>query len=337
MLLPKGQVVFEQLNTSFAQLDPMLDELKNDRFSGYVRVTAWDYDGVLLLDTGNLVNAVEDSRGQQRVGPGAAAAIAVRAREKDATINVHRLTEETVELLAGALKSELVYKDLGSDFTSLDKLITRLAGEKHTGHVQIRTPEGQQIAAIFLREGQVVESLIVSDGTVVASGEAFDLVVKEAAQSKLLFSVHRADLAKALASGDDMVGSISLHETIALWQEILQQFESAGDRLTKPGMFLIALKREFVEHARRFPFLDPFAGEFEYRNGEIEYSGEAPVRQLNRGLSECLAQALRRLIAENRNRITWQNLQPAIQQVRTKNDARLDEIGLRSALPEAFE
>ncbi len=337
MLLPKGQVVFEQLNTSFAQLDGMLDELKNDRFTGYVQIAAWDYDGVLLMDTGNLVNAVEESKGQQRVGPGAAAAIAARAREKDATINVHRLPEETIELLAGALKSELVYRDLASDFTSLDKLVSRLAGEKHTGHIQVRSPEGQQIASIFMRDGQVVESLMVTDGTVTASDEAYSLVLSEAAQKASLFSVYRADLAKALASGDDMVGSISLHETIALWQEILTRFESAADRLTKSGMFVIALKREFVEHAKRFPFLDPFAGEFAYRNGEIEYAGDAPVRQLNRGLSECLAQALRRLIAENRNRITWQSLRTAIEAVRTEHDARLDEIGLRSALPEAFE
>ncbi len=337
MLLPKGQAVFEQLNTSFAQLDAMLSELKNDRFTGYVEIIAWDYDGILLLDTGNLVNAVEESKGQRRVGPAAASAIATKAREKDGTINVYRLSEETTELLAGALKSELVFKDLSSDFTSLEKLIAKLGGEKHTGHVEIRAPQGEQNATIFLREGQVVESLIVSNGSVVSGDHAYEQVLKSAAQGTALFSVYRADLARALASGDEMVGSITLHETLSLWQDLLLRFESAADRLTKPGVFLIALKREFVEHAKRFPFLDPFAGEFDYRSGEIHLAGQAPVPQLNHGLSECLAQSLRRLIAENRNRITWQNLRPTIDEIRTKYGARLEEIGITSALPEAFE
>lgn len=337
MLLPKGQAVFEQLNTSFAQLEAMLGELNNDRFTGYVQVIAWNYEGILLLDTGNLVSAVEDSKGQRRVGPAAASAIAIKAREKDGTINVYRLSEEMTELLAGAVKSELVFKDLASDFTSLDKLIAKLSGEKHTGHVEIRQNDGQQNASIFLRDGQVIESLMAKDGAVLSGSRAYEAALNCAAQETALFSVYRADLAKALASGDEMVGSIALHDTLSLWQDILQQFENSVDPLTKQGAFLIALKREFVEHAKRFPFLDPFAAEFEYRNGEVQFAGQAPVTQLNHGLSECLAQSLRRLIAEHRNKVTWQALQPAIGELRSKYDARLEEIGLVSALPEAFE
>ncbi len=337
MLLPKGQAVFEQLNTSFAQLDAMLGELNNDRFTGYVQVVAWDYEGILLLDTGNLVSALEDSKGQRRVGPAAASNIAVKAREKDGTINVYRLSEEMTELLAGAVKSELVFKDLASDFTSMDKLIAKLGGEKHTGHVEIRQSGGQQNATIFLRDGQVIETLVAKDGTVISGSAAYDEALKCAAQGTALFSVYRADLAKALAGGDEMVGSIALHDTLSLWQGILQQFENAIDPLVKPGAFVIALKREFVEHAKRFPFLDPFAAEFGYRNGELKFTGQAPVTQLNHGLSECLAQSLRRLIGENRNKITWQALQPTIGDLRSKCGARLEEIGLVSALPEAFE
>ncbi len=337
MLLPKGQAVFEQLNTSFAQLDAMLGELSNDRFTGYVQVIAWDYEGILLLDTGNLVNAVEDSKGQRLVGPAAASKIGAKAREKDGTINVYRLSEEMTELLAGAVRNELVFKDLASDFTSLDKLIAKLGDEKHTGHVEIRQADGQQNATIFLRDGQVIESLMAKDGAVISGSGAYDDALKCAAQGAALFSVYRADVAKALARGDEMVGSIALHDTLSLWQSVFQRFENAVDTLVKPGAFLTALKREFVEHAKRFPFLDPFAAEFEYRSGTLEFTGQAPATQLNHGLSECLAQSLRRLIAENRNKVTWQTLQPTVGELRSKYGTRLEEVGLVSALPEAFE
>ncbi len=41
MIFPKGQVVHENLNTAYTHFDPMLEDLANNRFTGYIKIEAW--------------------------------------------------------------------------------------------------------------------------------------------------------------------------------------------------------------------------------------------------------------------------------------------------------
>jgi len=133
MLFPKNQVLHENLNTSFTQLDALLAELRSNQFTGYVQIIGWEYKGILLFDTGRIINASEDTKGQSRHGPAAAAGIAVKGREKDNAISVYRLNAEVTQLLANLFKGEPIYKDLSSDLTGLDKLVAKLQKRKAHG------------------------------------------------------------------------------------------------------------------------------------------------------------------------------------------------------------
>ena len=47
-------------------------------------------------------------------------------------------------------------------------------------------------------------------------------------------------------------------------------------------------KKCLIEKAETFTFLDPFAGEFEYQDGVIKFSGEAGEKEFTKGILECL-------------------------------------------------
>ena len=64
-------------------------------------------------------------------------------------------------------------------------------------------------------------------------------------------------------------------EQLGVWQEVLKTVETSVDSPTKPGTFVAAFKRASIELADAYPFLDPFAAEFEYRDGQIRYDGQA--------------------------------------------------------------
>ena len=51
-------------------------------------------------------------------------------------------------------------------------------------------------------------------------------------------------------------------------------------------------KESLVERSEAFVFLDPFAGEFEFREGTIQFTGEAGVRDFTKGIVECLVATL---------------------------------------------
>ena len=52
--------------------------------------------------------------------------------------------------------------------------------------------------------------------------------------------------------------------------------------------FNTLLKRKFVEKADSYDFLDPFAAEFKYADGKIEYNGNASTAALARGIVDCI-------------------------------------------------
>lgn len=334
MIFPKGQTVYENLNTSFTQLDALLAELKSNQFTGYLRLTAWEYEGILLLDTGNVVNALEEARGQRRTGPAAAAAIGAKAREKDGALGVYRLSGEMALLLAGLLESELLYKDLDSAFTSLDKLIAKLQSERHTGYVEVRLAASQNAATIFMHDGETVESIFAREGAVVA-GPVLEQIIQSAASQGALFTVYRADLTQTLGSGVDLSESFARQDVLTLWHDVLKTIETTVDAAAKGGTFITAFKRVCIEQAQAYPFLDPFAAEFEYHNGQIRFEGQATATQFNQGLSQCLAQTVRKL-AGTPGATVVNKLPPALADLKTKYGRRLEEVGLVSALPELF-
>ncbi|MEJ2100164.1 MAG: hypothetical protein P8X68_09315 [Desulfobacterales bacterium] len=68
-------------------------------------------------------------------------------------------------------------------------------------------------------------------------------------------------------------------------EELLTLFEKVVDSKKKKRMdFQKLLKQKLVQHADRYAFLDPFAGEFEYIDQRIIFSGKASEAHLVDGV-----------------------------------------------------
>jgi hypothetical protein len=61
------------------------------------------------------------------------------------------------------------------------------------------------------------------------------------------------------------------------------------DGASRNGTFVGAFKKCLIEKAEVFSFLDPFAGEFEYQDGVIRFSGEVGEKEFAKGILECLS------------------------------------------------
>lgn len=338
MIFPRGAPLYENLNTSFAQLDALLAELQAMRFTGYAQLTGWEYDGVLLFDTGRIVNAWESTKEQLRVGPNAAASIAVKAKEKDNAINVYRLDADVAQLLANLLTSEPLYKDLSNDLTPLDKLVAKLQEEKHTGSITARWARSQDAATILLREGQVLECVWFSNGKLLSGTATLEQVIQAASRAPVLFTLHRADLTRVYSADLDLAESFARPQLIAFWQAVLNLVETVSDRLTKAGTFSLAFRRACVAQATIYPFLDPFAGEFAYRDRQVQFEGQATIAQFNAGLRDCVTLTVRDLAAQPSARADlFTELRTAAADIRAAYAFQLEQTGLAMALPEVFQ
>lgn len=335
MIFPRERVVHEHLSTSFAQLDAMLTELKADLFSGYVRLTVRDYDGLVLLDGGHVLNAIEDAKGRRRAGAKALEGVLAKSRERDGMLGVFQLSTEMTRLLAELATSQVLYKDLTSDLTSLDRLLASLRGRRHTGFIDVQITGSDETATIFLREGDVLEATLSRQGNISDGPKVLDELTRAAASHGAFFTVHTA---QAGPQGADAPGvqEPDRQDHLGLWSDVLKTLETSIDTPTKPGTFVTALKRACIELADAYPFLDPFAAEFEYRDGQTRYDGQAAAADLNQGLSRCLAHCLRVLAAQPAIKDLPARLASAAAGLKKRHGARLAEHGLAEALPDIF-
>lgn len=283
MILPKNQPVHENLNTSYTNFDQLVNDLRANQFTGYVNLSSWKYEGILFVDSGNLVNVVEETEGKRRTGLGALEGLRTRAREKDGAIGVFRLDGDLVALLAGSAQRSALYEQLSTDLTTFDRLIAKLQKEVLTGHVEVQLPD-KSSGMIFLEKGATISSFYSVNGATVMGDTAIEKLA-HSANDGAMFNVYRSDPTASFEQ--DFVKL----ELIQAWQNLLALVESAVDQATSTGTFTTEFKRGCLENLQEYPFLDPFAGGFEFKGGQMHFEGSTSNAKFTSGVASALKAA----------------------------------------------
>jgi hypothetical protein len=338
MILPKGEVVHENLRTVFVDLNSFLQTLKEDNFTGYIQVSFWDYEGVLFLEAGEIVNAIEEAQGRRRGGEEAVENIILMSKQQDGRINVYRLVPEMVTILASTSMKEATYKDLSTEFTSLDKLMEKLSKEKHSGYIDIILNQNKGRGIIFFQEGEIVEAVISDEksGGGMYGKDMLDKIIDDVQKTGATFNVYRA----GLESGSERTGiaqALELQGVIDIMQEVIGSIEFLLDGLSsRPGSFRDNFKKAQVEKSEDYPFLDPFAAEFEYKNGEIKFSGRVSAEAFVRGLKDCLDLTIDMTTVEITKPELDRRIRSALKPILVKFEEKIDGLGLKSIMPQFF-
>ncbi|MBN2088019.1 hypothetical protein JW964_00310 [candidate division KSB1 bacterium] len=286
MIIPREKVIYENLNTSFTSFEELIINLKTNHFTGIIQIQFWEYEGILFLDSGRVINAIEENAGKRSYGQGAIDNLFAKVTEKDGTISVFGLSSELVTLLAGAIKNEIVYKDLSSDFTNLEKLLEKLKIEQHTGYIEILSNNEKHVATIFLQGGEPLESIMTADGKAIANSgvhnEIFNLIESQGA----IFNVYKTMMGHR---NERMITREEISLLMDIWSQIIVTIE----RKLPSGIFIRIFKDILIEKADEYPFLDPFSAEFDYRDQKATFEGTLPP-DFNKGLNEVLHEVIQR-------------------------------------------
>jgi len=132
------------------------------------------------------------------------------------------------------------------------------------------------------------------------------------------------------SNGKVPVGTADLLE---VWQEILAGAEAVVDGLSREGRFLTTLKEVLIEYANAYPFLDPFAAEFDYRAGVLTFDG-SPPEDFSRGLGDCLRDAISRLSLQLRRPDLESRIRDQLSGMDNRHAAVIDRFALVAAAHE---
>lgn len=337
MIFPKHDSIYQNLNSSFTNFGELLVDLKENSFTGIVQVSYWEYEGILLLDNGNIMNAVEDINGNKITGQIAVKNVTEKAKEKDGAISVYSQNGEMITMLASVAKSELVYENLSTEFTSLDALITKLQNEDHTGYVEVVYSSDDQKGYIFLLAGRVIEAMLILRGDETSGAAVPNRILELSKSTGAVFSVYKSAVEEALSESEMIKVSFNLPQLLKVWGAVILAVESTADEMLGKEEFLNTFKDTLIDKADKYPFLDPFAAKFQYKNGEVTFSGEVK-KNFSQSIAECLWATIETLA--ERTALDGEDLfgpvRSGMDDVKGKYQDLIDRFNFSGMLPELF-
>ncbi len=295
MIFPKGRLKHQNLLTAYTDLPALLAALKTEGFSGTIEVEFPERRGILFIDSGEMINGEARTEGgaKRMVGPEAIRHLLSISSQKDGVLNVYQLSPEQVVILASNLQHEIVFKGLSTDFTRLDRLLLKLKEEKHTGFIEVFTKSQKPMGVLFLQEGDPAEMFAVSDsGPSIFGRKSIPPFVESAIKEGAVLDVYRSQGKKPQSEPAPAEKGKGLKEIVQIFEGVLSKAEKMVDGASQKGTFRAIFKKSLVDKSERYPFLDPFGGEFDYRDGMIQFTGETEETAFTQGLGECLQTTL---------------------------------------------
>ena len=171
MFIPRGEIVHENLATSYVLLDELVADLSENDFSGAVEVRLQETDGFIIIINGDVSAVVEkrDEPGQsasvEENKHGSVSELAARARLEQGRVSVYGYSADIANAVAGLINAEPLYPRLSIEFTNLEKTISKLAREvDREWFVEVNTTSGLSgLLHLIGSRCQLIESTEPSD------------------------------------------------------------------------------------------------------------------------------------------------------------------------------
>ena len=145
MFIPRGNAVHENLATSYVMVDKLVEDVCEGGFSGVVEVVLRSANGLIIIDRGVVLGAVEQSEDASSKHFGATTLfdLANKARGERGRVSIYSLPPGAAITLAGLAGAERLYSALSTDFADLGKMITKLRRESdRQWFVEVTTQNG---------------------------------------------------------------------------------------------------------------------------------------------------------------------------------------------------
>ena len=280
MFLPQFEVYHKNLHTSYLNLSNFINFLKNDLFTGYIQIKTSEKECLIFLDHGQVINTFEILNNEYKF----LSLEGILSNINEGIVNVYRLPEETAPFWANLVTAEILYPNLSTDFTDLIRLLHKLKREEITGWAEIIL-SGNEKSFIYFQNGIVIGTCSSWKNWLFEKGEAHLPEITKRT-SEAVFNVYKLPL-------EQISTNINLENITNFFQEYLAVLE----KIIGEKNFSLLWRQKGVEKAEKYPFLDPFANEFEYKEGKIAFYGDASEKELLEALKEVCTE----IIKHNKN------------------------------------
>lgn len=288
-IVPKERPSFKNLNSYYLDIDRLFEHFQGEYGAGCIHFYSSSHECIIFFDQYEILDGVFRQDKERFQGPGTVDRLNAASRTENFAIDVYEIDGEKIHLWATTPSAVALYKDLTTEFTDLKGLLGKMASEGLTGFIDIAIGKGIESGILFMMNGKICGgSYSWKDAPVGGTREDTELLISKAIESGSVLDVNRLSLeSREGREGRQEDVSKGPSEIMKSLEELLIKIEdlvSANKGIKVP--FSQILKKKFLEKADKYPFLDPFAAEFQYSSKRIRYTGDVAEDFLARGIKE---------------------------------------------------
>lgn len=347
MLYPQGKTVIGDLKTAFVNIDGVLQELKIEKFTGYVKISSENYHGVVIYENGDPVESVENyTDGRPRVdGIKAMNNVITKTKEGGGLLNIQELPSNVVNMMLRAIHSKVIYKDLLSEFTQIKNLLVTLKTKQLTGHIEIEMNDGAGEAFIFLEDGKLIESLFSGgDGTTFSGKKGLAKILEVANEVGYVMNVFQSDKKEReqkpldVKKPQEEVAPVQEDPTelLEIIEKIVQSTDQSLQKLLAKGKFQEAFLQALFQKANDYPFLKSLGSNIQTGKG-YAIDDKITLDDVVFGFSDVFDQAVSFVSTPKTKQKVKEAIRLGLGQVKWLYEEQLQQYNLDTTLVEYLE
>ncbi|MDR3630050.1 MAG: hypothetical protein P4L42_06925 [Desulfocapsaceae bacterium] len=320
IVVPKETPIIEGLNSYYLNIEKLFAYYQSILDGGCAFFQLPAAQGVIFFNASSLLEGTLREKTSFRMGQEAVEGIIDATKSKNVLISIYKVPAEKIPFWTSVANAEDLFKDLSTEFTDLEGLVRKMISDHLTGYIEVAFNDGE-MAVLFLRNDQMVGMMSSAGGWRLLKTDKLPLeLIEKSRKTGAVLNVRRIAPEKSVMVGPPLetempareggipafsqpgaaVSAPQAGQPILKIREMLQYLLLIYDKYISgnrkiQGDFQTILKRKFIERVDKYDFLDPFAADFRYAKGVMEYTGPVDDVRLATALLECLQE----IAAEN--------------------------------------
>jgi hypothetical protein len=292
VIVPRGNPVFENLNSYYLDLRRLLEHYQGEMGSGAIYLKSPTAEGAIFFEAHELLGGTFENRGEKLAGKAAVERLLTPLPSENYQVSIYGVEPEEAYYWSSIPNAKKIYEDLSTEFTDLEGLIKKMSSERLSGYIEISLNSELDGGFLFFRNGQVVGGYYFWEKNFNTSRESQELLLRKAKRTGGIFHVSKISVEPKQPKEVSKKGSTP--EVIAALEELLILLETLfTSNQTVKADFNTLLKKKFLSMADEYAFLDPFAGEFQYSGSKIRLASDVTDVELTKGLLVAVAGLMR--------------------------------------------
>lgn len=337
MLIPPGIGKHKELNTSYTKFDQLLQDFSKNRFSGYIKIIFWGFEGIIVFDTGRMIQAFSSETTEYLTGEKAVIKIVEKSEETDGEIEVNELSSEVAISVGIAIEAS----SNGKKNTITDKNISEITNyfeQKQTnGFIDLQFNRKRGVGTIYFLGGSPVESIVMTNqGKMVRGGQVLKKVI-EIENLIQSIEVHQIDDPKPIVQENAFIIPWLHNRYLKFWDDILHYFENLLYKNKKKNSFYDNINVECKKLKNKFPFLEPNFGKIHIEKEEFSVNSIVHHEVFLDGMVTLLRENFQKIPVRRLRKIDFMKVISDLQQIAEKKKIEKEKIDIEKFVLRLFD